>query len=434
MTAAHERATVPTPDAPGPSRPAWRRLRPGVSAVLLAVAVQSVGNLVFHAVAGRSLSPADYGALGAVLAVMVLLAVPLSGLQTAASAAVAAHGGTLTSGSLRWLAGLPTVVALAPAALLVAVAGPVAAWFHLPSTTGAVLLAPSLVVAVTLSCVRGMLLGAGAPGPVAVGYVASVGVRLLSVVVLTPTVGSALLGSLAGEVLATGLAVRAVRRRSTAGDPVHLGRLRVARSVTALLVLFLFTSGDMFLARHHLAPDASGAYVAAATVAKTALALPAAAMAVLFPRLVASWSTPRPAAGVLRAAALVVGLATAGAAVVALAPGLLLDLLFHDAYDGAADVLRVLALTAVLSSVVTVGVNSALARGSWAAVAVPLAGAVVEVVVITLRHADATQVAWGSAFSALATVVLVGVVEVRALLCRNVARDLAKPAPTLRHA
>lgn len=434
MTARTERPAVPSSRRSGPSRPAWRRLRPGVSAVILAVAVQSVGNLAFHAVAGRSLRPADYGALGSVLAVMVLLAVPLSGLQTAACAAVAAHGGALTSGSLRWLVGLPTAVALAPAALLVAVVGPVAAWFRLPSATGAVVLAPSLVVAVTLSCVRGMLLGAGAPGPVAVGYVASVGVRLLSVVVVTPSVASALVGSLAGELLATGLAVRAVRRRSTAGDPVHLGRLRVARSVTALLVLFLFTSGDMFLARHHLAPELSGSYVAAATVAKTALALPAAAMAVLFPRLVASWSTPRPAAGILRAAVVVVGLATAGTAVVAVAPGLLLDLLFHDAYDGVADVLRVLALTAVLSSVVTVGVNSALARGSWAAVAVPTAGAVVEVVVITLRHADAIQVAWGSAWSALVTVVLVIGVESRATLCRNGSRDLPKPAPTLRRA
>src|SRR5689334_11718955 len=121
MTARTERPAVPSSRRSGPSRPAWRRLRPGVSAVILAVAVQSVGNLAFHAVAGRSLRPADYGALGSVLAVMVLLAVPLSGLQTAACAAVAAHGGALTSGSLRWLVGLPTAVALAPAALLVAV-------------------------------------------------------------------------------------------------------------------------------------------------------------------------------------------------------------------------------------------------------------------------------------------------------------------------
>ncbi len=418
----------------GGSRALARKLPRGVSAVVVAVAVQSVGNLVFHSVAGRSLGPADYGALGSVLAVMVLLAVPLTGLQTAASAAVATNGGVLTRGSMPRLVGLPTLVALAPAALLVALAGPVAEWLRLSGTTGAILLAPSLVVAVALACLRGMLLGAGAPGPVALGYVVSVAARLLSVVLLTPTVESALVGSLLGEVLATALAVHAVRRRSTAGTPSRLGRVRLARSVTALLVLFVFTSSDLFLARHHLTAEASGSYVAAATLAKTVLALPAAAMAVLFPSLVRSWAGDGPARGVSRVAVVVVGLAALGAAVVLAAPGLLLEVLFHDAYAGSAPVLRVLTLTALLSSVVTVAVNSALARGSITAVTLPLAGTVVELALISLRHASTMDIAWGSAVSALVTALLALALELRAVMSGRVVHEEVKPASTLRQA
>src|SRR5256885_939049 len=45
--------------------------------LVVAVAAQSAGNLGFHAVVGRLLPADQYGALGAVLAAMVMLSVPL---------------------------------------------------------------------------------------------------------------------------------------------------------------------------------------------------------------------------------------------------------------------------------------------------------------------------------------------------------------------
>ncbi len=56
------------------------------------MAVQSIGNLAYHAVVGRALTPDDYGALGAVLSAMTLVAVPLTALQTAAARTTATHG------------------------------------------------------------------------------------------------------------------------------------------------------------------------------------------------------------------------------------------------------------------------------------------------------------------------------------------------------
>ena len=53
--------------------------------LLIAVVVQNAGNLILHAVLGRFLTADQYGALGTLLSLMVLLTVPLSALQAAAS-------------------------------------------------------------------------------------------------------------------------------------------------------------------------------------------------------------------------------------------------------------------------------------------------------------------------------------------------------------
>ncbi|MGB3014988.1 MAG: hypothetical protein WBB41_10240, partial [Candidatus Nanopelagicales bacterium] len=42
--------------------------------LFIAVMVQSAANLLFHGVVGRTLNPAEYGALGTVLAAMTLVA------------------------------------------------------------------------------------------------------------------------------------------------------------------------------------------------------------------------------------------------------------------------------------------------------------------------------------------------------------------------
>ena len=74
----------------------------------------------------------------------------------------------------------------------------------------------------------------------------------------------------------------------------------VGWSSLAIGGLFLFTTVDLFLARHFLPGEASGGYVAAATIGKTLLALPAAALAAAYPRLVAAGSGPARAAELRR--------------------------------------------------------------------------------------------------------------------------------------
>ncbi len=365
--------------------------------LLIAVAIQSLANLVFHAVVGRTLSADEYGALGAVLAGLTLVAVPLSALQTAAARATARHGSTRET-AVRALS--RTLLFTAPfAVILLVAAGPVRDFLHLSSWLDAAVLAPTLLAAAMVAIGRGLLLGVGRTGIVASSFLVATAVRLGPGLVCAYFWGisGALIGTLLGEVAGLVVVViplvRAERGKLsivTLGDLVKTG--------VVVAGLFAFSTVDLFLARHFLVGTDSGYYVAAATIGKTVLALPAAALSVAYPKLVDGWTSDH-RAQVLRSALLVVGVpALAGVAVVALFPGLVLGILYGDAYADAAGVTRILAIIAGVSAFVSVLAHAALARGSrWALI--PWGAAVVEVVVISLRHGSVTQVAQGSAIA-----------------------------------
>ncbi|KUL27696.1 polysaccharide biosynthesis protein [Actinoplanes awajinensis] len=381
--------------------------------IAVAVAVQSAGNLAFHALVGRLLDPAAYGALGTVLAAMVMLGIPLGALQTAASAHAATHGAgrDTTRRSLRSVA----LYGLLPGVATLACAPLISAYFHLDGLSEATQLAPYLIVAAVLATARGLLLGTGQISAVASTYLVATGVRLVLGLGLAVPFGvaGALAATLLGEVAALAAAVRVLWRDPDRTPGVRLRLSAVGSAAVAVTGLFLFSTVDLLLARHHLAGTASGSYVAAATVAKTALALPAGIMAAVFPRLVAAYLRPGRGRLLLSVLAAVAGPALLGAAVLAAAPALVLRILWGDGYAGDTTLVQILATVAGITSVVTVLTNAALARRSWTTL-IPWAGAVLEVVLIQRWHSSAAQIAACSAAALLPTLLVVAVTEGRA--------------------
>lgn len=394
------------------SRRLTRGLAPGFAPIAVAVIVQSLGSLGFHAVVGRLLDADAYGALGTMLAAMMLLGVPLGALQAAASAMVVKDGlgRAATRRTLRRVA----IATVLPAVAVLACAPALRDFFRLDSWTVAAQLAPYLTVSAVLAVARGLLLGAQRVRAVAATYLVGMVVRLvLGLGLVGPAgVAGALLGTLTGEVAALVVALCLLLPR---GDDDSHGRLRVravARAGVAVTGLFLFSTVDLFLGRHHLAADASGSYVAAATVAKLVLALPAAIMSVVFPRLVAAWPKPGRGRALLSGGMAVAGPALLGAAVLAVAPTLVLRVLYGDGYLQVAALLRVLSVLAALTAVVSVMAHAALARRGWT-IALPWAGTVLEVVLIDHWHSSTAQVAACSAAALLPTLLLIMVIEGR---------------------
>jgi O-antigen/teichoic acid export membrane protein len=298
--------------------------------------------------------------------------------------------------------------------LLVLGAQPVAGFLHLDSTWDAVILAPTLLVAALIAVMRGLLLGVGRTGTVASSYVVATVVRIGPGLALAAVAGvtGALIGTLLGELCGL-LVVLLAALRSGAGPLAALSGGDYLRTGAVVSGLFLFTTVDLFLARHFLPNTVSGGYVAAATIGKTILALPAAAIAVAYPKLVAGWADRKSSA--LRSSLLVVGVpAVLVAFVVAAVPGLVLGALYGPGtYADAIAVTRVLAIVAGLSAFVSVLVHAGLARHHWTAW-LPWVGAGIEIAVIGLWHNSAEQIAAGSAVAGFVILAALVVLEVPA--------------------
>ena len=290
--------------------------------LLIAVVIQNAGNLILHAVLGRFLTADQYGALGTLLSLMILFTVPLSALQAAASKGAAVGPSTKAAQrrSVRTLvisAVLVTVVVTAMAPLPTAL-------FHLESTTDALLLGPFVGVSIALAVVRGRLLGLDQRRgirAVAATFVISTAVRLGIAFATLSTLGTtgAIVATLVGECLALGYGVIALRPTTAAsaaapGPHPWLTASDMGWSSLAIGGLFLFTTIDLFLARHFLSGAASGGYVAAATIGKTLLALPAAALAAAYPRMVGVGRGPGRLPELRRTGIVVAGLALLAAA------------------------------------------------------------------------------------------------------------------------
>ncbi|GIJ46573.1 hypothetical protein Val02_34590 [Virgisporangium aliadipatigenens] len=388
--------------------------RGAAAPLLVAVAVQSIGNLVFHAVVGRTLDADSYGALGAVLAAMTMLSVPVGALQAAASALVAGRRSAL---STTYRALRSVALWTAPAAALVLVGAPaVQQYFHLDALIDAVLLAPYLVTTAVLAAARGLLLGHRKLGTVAGTYLVGTAVRLALGLALAAPFGvtGALVGTVAAEAASLVLAVMGLHPGASRDAPPRVLKLQtVTLAAAAVTGLFLFSSVDLLMARHYLHGDASGQYVATATVAKTVLALPAALMSAVFPRLVAAWPREGRIRALASGAAIVVAPALLGGAVVALAPALLMKILYGNGFPGSGPLVQLLSAVAAVTSMVTVLTYAALARRAGT-IAMAWVGSVIEVVLIHARHDTPADIATASVLALGPTLVALAVMEVRA--------------------
>lgn len=409
-------APLTTVDTASPTAAASRRsalVRALAAPLLFAVVIQNVGNLLLHAILGRYLTADQYGALGTVLSLMVLLTVPLGALQVAASKSAAA-GPAVASVQRRSVRSLALAGILATAAVCLLAPLAVSA-FHLSSPVDALLLGPFVGVSIVLAVVRGRLLGLDqrrGVRAVAVTFIVSTVVRLVISLAALSTLGTtgAIVGTLVGESLALGYALFALRStaaaatRPAAANP-WLRAGDVGWSGLAIGGLFLFTTIDLFLARHYLDGGESGGYVAAATIGKTLLALPAAALAAAYPRMVAAGTGPGRVAELRRTGIVVSGLALVAATVVALFPGLVLSALYGSSFADQSDVVRILAIVAGLSSVVSVATYALLAVGSRLSL-LPWLGAVLEVVAISKWHDSASSIAMASAGALVITLLV----------------------------
>ena len=379
----------------------------GSSALLaLGLGVSQVLAYALNVVGARVLGPAQYGALSALLSLVVIGNVVSLAVQAVTARRVSVGEDPRRTTSMGVAAGLTiTLIGLALVPVL-------AALLHL-DVLALVCVALTLLPLTLTGWSLGAAQGAQRFGVLAGMYAVSAGLRigagLVAVVVwesVTATAAATLVGAAVGWVAVQLMArepwpVVARPARAASWETVHAG--------VALLAMFTLTSVDVLLARGLLAGDVAGQYAAGAILVKIAFWLPQAVVIAAFPRLSSG------EAGVLRRA--VVLMAAVGALGVGLAallgPVVVPAVLGHE-YTTAAGYAGVFVAGGVVQSVAYLMVYDRLAAEDRAA-ALVVWGAVALLLVLaaTVGRTSAVALAWCVVAAAGALVAASAVLQAR---------------------
>ena len=262
--------------------------------LVLVGAATMVGNgaaFLLSMVAARVLGPADFGAFGALIGILLILATVGIATQALAARRVA----TAIDDRAEVEGQLIRLATLTGAAMVVV--GLLAAW-----PLGVVFTIPAIAVATGIASLGFVIFGSAAMGIAqgreerirfSVSFIALNGSRalggIIGVVVLGTVVGvgiGVLIGCLVGAVIAyRRVCPGAWSAKIPKGMGAELGHI-----VHALMVLFSLTNVDVLLARIFLTETGSSEYSVGVLLAKIAFFLPNAIIIVLFPKMSASGS------------------------------------------------------------------------------------------------------------------------------------------------
>ena len=274
--------------------PAWLV---GSSVIAVAMGVMNIGTYGFTILAARVLGPVDYGALAAVMGLLLVINVLSLGLQATGARRVAAdpqHRVRIESGILSASYRSALVLGLSCLAC-----SPVAAHLlKLDSVLTLVLLAVTVVPLTVMGGQAGILQGERRWLPLAIIYLATgVGRLVFGAVALwvQPDALGAMAGVAAGAFLPTIAGWYALRHPNRAehlpvdgGEPIEPpGSLfkEIGHNSHALLAFFALSNADVVLARSVLDEHQAGLYAAGLIMTKAVLFLPQFVVVVAFPSM-----------------------------------------------------------------------------------------------------------------------------------------------------
>lgn len=271
---------------PQGQRLGWLR---SASVVAVGMAVMNVAAYGFTLIAVHALVPEQFGALTALLGLMLIGNVASLGLQASGARQIATHTGSGQAALAHALLQAGRRAALGLTAVCL-VATPLAMWLlHIDSLVATLLVAPTLGLLTLMGSQLGVLQGgghwrelAGVYTAVGIGRVLFGGLALL----IHPSLTAAMVGITLGSAVPASLGALLLRGSSggTAAEVKEILRETVHGTHT-LLAFFAIANADVLLARSLLDAHDSGIYAAGVIVAKACLFLPQFVIVVVFPSL-----------------------------------------------------------------------------------------------------------------------------------------------------
>lgn len=352
----------------------WDFLKPGNAVFFVAFSTANVCNFLFHLSVSRRLPPPEYGALGALLGITVVLLVPVGAMQTSMTQAMAPRM-RATSRRLEVavapMLGTGVLWALGTFAIFAALAPLLRSFLHLASFRSVVLLAACIIPIVIGVVPKALLMAQLRFVPFAAALVAGAVIRLALANLFVSRgygVDGALAATVLAEVVTTALALIPLRHdfKHEPGVPVLVvPRRDSVMAIAAFTGFWALTVVDVLLARHVLPRASSGFYAAASTAASSVLFLAGAISATAFPRFASTEGRGLSARRALvQALCTVAALCVPAMVVFAIVPRFIVGVLFGSRYAAASSILGLLAIAAAAVAGIQVLLHFLVARRS----------------------------------------------------------------------
>lgn len=405
--------------------PAWLV---GSGAIAVAMGIMNLGTYGFTILAARVLGPVQYGALAAVMGVLLVVNVAALGLQATGARRVAAtpqHVEAIEGQILT--AGYRTALALGAICLL---ASPlIRALLGLESLLTAVLLAVTVIPLTITGAQGGVLQGERRWLPLALVYLGSgvgrLGCGAIGLVIRPDSVG-AMAGVAVGACLPTIVGWLALRRARPAqrrpgprpASPRPPGGLtqELLHNSHALLAFFALSNIDVIVARAVLPEHDAGLYAGGLILTKAVLFLPQFVVVIAFPSMARSQRTPGARRKAL-ALVLAIGALTTGGVVTL--PALAVTFIGGHQYSEIEPVIWLFAVLGTILALLQLTVYDVVAQQDQRSVAL-IWGALVTLVVAAQ---PVTTVTW-----LLVTVTAIDGILLIVLLARRLLVERAIPA------
>lgn len=344
----------------------------GGSGVTVAVAVMNVTAYAFTILAARWLGPSEFGAVGALMGLLLVLNVAGLGLQTTAARRVSTCAPDEVARIGRQVMTVTGVVSLALGALTLAAAPVVKDVLDLDSLGPAALLAATVALQTFFFGQAGVIQGERRWAPLGWLYAVNGGARF-TVGVLTmavrPDATGAMLGVAIGALAPVAVGSWAMRADQSLAPAAWrdsrqmLGEL--GRNARALLAFLGVSNADIIVARATLSSYESGLYAGGLILAKAVLFLPQFLIVLGFPTMAAGGEAR--ARNHRRALTILVALGVCAVAGAAALPWLALQFVGGAAYDEIEGQLWLFAALGLALSLVQFLVYDAVARQDHAA-------------------------------------------------------------------
>ncbi len=402
--------------------------------------VAGIGGFVYHAIAGRVLGPTIYGQVAFLIAVYAVGTGPaliLIVVLARYTAMLTARGDpgvrSLLTRSVRLIA-IPCLLLILVTTLL---ARPIAAFEHFDSTIPILILGFSIALIWQVAIPRGILQGLQRFTPLSLNLSLELVVRT-AVVFLLLKAGYAVSGAMAavfaGLAVAFGLGLYSLRDHLRGiGSRVRL-RVMAGFSITAaagIIGVQILYNQDVILAEHYLSGHDGGIYGGLNKIGTILYFLTISVSQVLFPRVVEAVAKEQHPGRILLSSAGILAALGAGALLVfAVAPGLVVGILFGPSFRDAIPLVFPVGLIGLALSLDNLLVQFFMAVHDRVFVPILAFAVVAEGGLIFLFHARVGQVVLDVLVALLGLLVLLSI-RCYVLLPKLRAESVAEPEPAI---